>query len=51
MGRIRAPNNLPELVRSTFARAKASGDVNFYPTQAAVLHVNSIPVSLGPEAS
>ncbi|KAI6365237.1 hypothetical protein MCOR21_001381 [Pyricularia oryzae] len=46
MGRIRAPNNLPELVRSTFARAKASGDVNFYPTQAAVLHVNSIPFQL-----
>ncbi|TLS24695.1 hypothetical protein PpBr36_08893 [Pyricularia pennisetigena] len=46
MGRIRAPNNLPELVRSAFARAKASGDVNFYPTQAAVLHVSSIPFQL-----
>ncbi|KLU87195.1 hypothetical protein MAPG_06197 [Magnaporthiopsis poae ATCC 64411] len=46
MTRIRAPANLPELVRATFNRAKTNGDVNFYPTQAAILHVNSIPFQL-----
>ncbi|KAL8369956.1 hypothetical protein RB595_000353 [Gaeumannomyces hyphopodioides] len=46
MTRIRAPANLPELVRTTFNKAKSNGDVNFYPTQATILHVNSIPFQL-----
>ncbi|KAL8303249.1 hypothetical protein RB600_006934 [Gaeumannomyces tritici] len=46
MTRIRAPANLPELVKNTFNKAKSNGDVNFYPTQATVLHVNSIPFQL-----
>ncbi|KAK3369399.1 HIT-like domain-containing protein [Lasiosphaeria ovina] len=41
-----APKNLHELVRTAFNRARASGDVNFYPTQAAVLAVNSVPFQL-----
>ncbi|KAK0717715.1 HIT-like domain-containing protein [Lasiosphaeria miniovina] len=41
-----APKNLPELVRTAFNRARASGDVNFYPTQAAVLDLNSVPFQL-----
>ncbi|KAL8420440.1 hypothetical protein RB594_003285 [Gaeumannomyces avenae] len=46
MTRITAPANLPELVKNTFNKAKSNGDVNFYPTQATVLHVNSIPFQL-----
>ena len=54
--RIKAPANLPELVRTAFNKARASGDVNFYPTQVTLVDVNSIPVSgyfcliPGPEA-
>lgn len=47
------PNNyrpytpkLPELVKSRFNNAKANGDINFYPTQVAVLKPESIPVRL-----
>lgn len=35
---------LPELVKSRFSNAKANGDINFYPTQVAVLKPGSIPV-------
>lgn len=42
---IKVPNNLPDLVRATFNKAKANGDVNFYPTQVAVLTTASTPVS------
>ncbi|KAK3368570.1 histidine triad-like protein [Podospora didyma] len=38
--------NLPELVRTTFSKARASGDVNFYPTKVAVFDVNSVPFQL-----
>lgn len=37
---------LPELVKSKFNNAKANGDINFYPTQVAVLKPDSIPVRL-----
>lgn len=46
MSPVKAPSNLPDLVRSTFNKAKANGDVNFYPTQVAVLTTASTPVSL-----
>ncbi len=35
---------LPELVRATFETARANGDLSFYPTQVALLSVNSVPV-------
>ena len=46
MSPIRVPNNLPELVRTAFAKARDSGHVHFYPTQVALLNVNSVPVRL-----
>lgn len=43
---VKAPTNLPALVKATFDKAKANGDVNFYPTQVAVLTpATSTPVS------
>lgn len=45
MSPVKVPANLPTLVKSTFDKAKANGDVNFYPTQVAILKpVASIPV-------
>ncbi|KAK3399182.1 ATP adenylyltransferase-domain-containing protein [Sordaria brevicollis] len=44
--RIKAPANLPELVRTAFNKARASGDVNFYPTQVQLVDVNSVPFQL-----
>ena len=41
---IKVPSNLPDLVKSTFARAKANGDLNYYPTQVAILTPTPIPV-------
>lgn len=41
---VHAPSKLPVLVRAAFDRARASGDLNFYPTLVAVLRVNAIPV-------
>ncbi|POS76543.1 ATP adenylyltransferase [Diaporthe helianthi] len=46
MSAVRVPGNLPELVRAKFNTAKANGDVNFYPTQVAVLKIGSIPFQL-----
>lgn len=46
MSVIKVPANLPELVRAKFNTAKANGDVNFYPTQVAVLKLGSVPVCL-----
>lgn len=45
MSRIKAPANLPELVRSAFARARSEGDLHYFPTQVTILLANSIPVS------
>ncbi|KAL2022496.1 hypothetical protein VTK56DRAFT_5103 [Thermocarpiscus australiensis] len=42
----KVPANLPELVRTAFNRARASGDVHFFPTQVTALNVNSIPFQL-----
>lgn len=39
-----APAKLPQLVQSKFNNAKANGDINFYPTQVAVLKPGSVPV-------
>ncbi|KAK4464052.1 FIT family protein scs3 [Cladorrhinum samala] len=44
--RISVPPNLPELVKNAFNRARASGDVHFYPTQVKLLNINSIPFQL-----
>jgi len=41
---VKIPRNLPELVRSAFAKAVASGDVNFYPTQATLLGIGGVSV-------
>lgn len=41
---VKVPPNLPDLVRATFNKAKANGDVNFYPTQVTLLHLALTPV-------
>ncbi|KAJ4407500.1 hypothetical protein N0V82_009893 [Gnomoniopsis sp. IMI 355080] len=46
MSPVKVPPNLPDLVRATFNKAKANGDVNFYPTQVAVLTPASTPFQL-----
>ncbi|KAK1833564.1 bifunctional AP-4-A phosphorylase/ADP sulfurylase [Podospora conica] len=46
MAPFTAPRNLPELVKAAFSRARASSDVNFYPTEATILNVNSLPFQL-----
>ncbi|KAI3394485.1 hypothetical protein diail_2619 [Diaporthe ilicicola] len=46
MSAAKVPPNLPELVRAKFNTAKANGDVNFYPTQVAVLKPGSVPFQL-----
>ncbi len=42
---VKVPPDLPELVRAAFAKARATGDLTYFPSQVAVLHVDSIPVS------
>jgi ATP adenylyltransferase len=44
MAPVRVPPNLPELVRTAFNRARASGDVHFFETQVTLANVNSVPV-------
>ncbi|KAI1854658.1 hypothetical protein JX265_002297 [Neoarthrinium moseri] len=46
MFHIRAPSNLPSLVKSAFSKAKASGDLTYYPTRVALLELSSIPFQL-----
>ncbi|KAG8665521.1 bifunctional AP-4-A phosphorylase/ADP sulfurylase [Fusarium poae] len=46
MPRIKAPSNLPELVKTTFTKARSEGDLHYFPTQVAVLNVDSIPFQL-----
>ncbi|KAF5665947.1 5,5 P-1,P-4-tetraphosphate phosphorylase 2, partial [Fusarium circinatum] len=46
MPRIKAPSNLPELVKSTFTKARSEGDLHYFPTQVAILNVDSIPFQL-----
>ncbi|KAH6635960.1 histidine triad-like protein [Chaetomium tenue] len=46
MGPVKVPANLPELVRAAFNRARASGDVHFFPTQVTLVNVNSVPFQL-----
>ncbi|KAI5860025.1 HIT-like protein [Durotheca rogersii] len=41
-----APPNLPALVKAAFERARANGDLEYYPTQVAILSLNSIPFKL-----
>lgn len=48
MGPVKIPANLPELVRTAFHRARASGDVHFFPTQVTLVNVNSVPVRIRP---
>ena len=45
MTRIQAPPNLPALVKAAFQKARANGDLLYYPTQATILNVGSVPVS------
>ncbi|KAK2040853.1 ATP adenylyltransferase [Colletotrichum somersetense] len=46
MSLIKAPANLPELVRTAFSKARSNGDLTYYATQVTVLHANSIPFQL-----
>ncbi|PTD09235.1 hypothetical protein FCULG_00008790 [Fusarium culmorum] len=46
MPRIRTPSNLPDLIKSTFTRARSDGDLHYFPTQVAVLNLDSIPFQL-----
>ena len=45
MTRIQAPANLPALVKAAFHKARGSGDLLYYPTQATILNVGTVPVS------
>ncbi|KAI1310874.1 HIT-like domain-containing protein [Xylaria venustula] len=40
------PSNLPTLVKDAFAKAQASGDLIYYPTQVAILAVGSLAFQL-----
>ncbi|KIH89301.1 bis(5-nucleosyl)-tetraphosphatase [Sporothrix brasiliensis 5110] len=40
------PANLPDLVRAAFVRARAAGDLTFFPTQVALLRVQGVPFQL-----
>ncbi|GKT47589.1 diadenosine 5',5'''-P1,P4-tetraphosphate phosphorylase 2 [Colletotrichum spaethianum] len=51
MSPIKAPVNLPELVKAAFSKARSNGDLTYYATQVTVLNANSIPVSLHRRAS
>ncbi|KAH7162257.1 HIT-like domain-containing protein [Dactylonectria estremocensis] len=46
MSRLKVSSGLPDLVKSTFARARSEGDLQYYPTQAAIIQVNHIPFQL-----
>ncbi|CAI6097826.1 unnamed protein product [Clonostachys chloroleuca] len=46
MARIKAPAELPELVRAAFSKARSSGDLHFFPTQVTLLNIDSIPFQL-----
>ncbi|KAK1580073.1 ATP adenylyltransferase [Colletotrichum navitas] len=46
MSPIKAPVNLPELVRAAFNNARSNGDLTYYATQVTVLHASSIPFQL-----
>lgn len=41
---VKAPANLPDLVKAAFNRARSNGDLTYYPTRVAILEVNSVPV-------
>ena len=41
-----APRNLPLLVKTAFDRALASKSLVFYPTEVALVRVNSVPVGV-----
>ncbi|KJZ74944.1 hypothetical protein HIM_05675 [Hirsutella minnesotensis 3608] len=43
---LKAPSNLPELVRIIFAKARADKELHYFPTQVALLSVGSIPFQL-----
>ncbi|OAA50306.1 5',5'''-P-1,P-4-tetraphosphate phosphorylase 2 [Metarhizium rileyi] len=43
---LSAPSNLPSLVRTTFAKALAGGDLHYFPTKVTILPVNSVPFQL-----
>ncbi|RCI14597.1 hypothetical protein L249_6562 [Ophiocordyceps polyrhachis-furcata BCC 54312] len=45
-GAIKIPTNLPETVKTIFAKAKSDGALTFYPTQAAIVKVGAIPFQL-----
>ncbi|KAI9166571.1 FIT family protein scs3 [Paramyrothecium foliicola] len=44
--RLKAPANLPELVRKAFAKARSESELHYFPTQVTILPVNSIPFQL-----
>lgn len=44
MSPLRAPAHLPSLVKTAFANAKATGDLSYFPTQVALLKLNSVHV-------
>lgn len=46
MSPIKAPVNLPELVKAAFNKARSNGELTYYATQVTVLNANSTPVSL-----
>ena len=48
MPSLTVPSNLPTLVKDAFAKAQATGDLIYYPTQVAVVTVGSFAVGFYP---
>ncbi|KAG9257135.1 HIT-like domain-containing protein [Emericellopsis atlantica] len=46
MSRIKAPGDLPDLVKKAFNAARANGDIHYFPTQVTILTAGSIPFQL-----
>ncbi|KYK56466.1 5',5'''-P-1,P-4-tetraphosphate phosphorylase 2 [Drechmeria coniospora] len=44
----RSPANLPDLVRTAFAKARSAGDLSYFPTQVTTLLVGTIPLRFSP---
>ena len=44
MVRLKAPADLPQLVKRTFAKARADGDLHYFETRVTIIEANKIPV-------
>lgn len=45
MASLKAPSGLPKLVKTAFEKARAEGELVYYPTQVAIVRAHDVPVS------